>query len=334
MDISKSETPLKLVCLFIISVGILAAPGILVRGRTYLHQTTLRTAWGWAVAAVSAWTITWIADPCATIVSPSVADHVWYACAVLALCPPMAVLGSRRPGTRVWMWFILFPMLLALAWPLVAVRLQGSELRGVQLELPQLCAFVLILVMGVGNYLGTRFTLSALLYAAAVLASVVSMSSIAPSWLKDRQYVRLGCSATMALAIISIWSSRRPIPVARFDRLWFDFFDTFGVVWGRRIQDRMNYLAHKESWPFRLELDGFVEVDQGRVSDRSQSNVTDSKSMLRHVSNQTPPALVDYDSRIEHTFRWLLRRFVDPPWIDRRIGSANSDIVVDEIIDS
>ena len=186
MDISESEIRLTLVWQLLISLGILAASEVVARGRTDLQQTTLRTAWGWAVAALAAWIITWVADQCLKVASPPLADHAWYACAVMALCPPMAVLGSRRPGTRVWMWFILFPMLLALAWPLIAVRLQSSELRGIQLELPQFCAFTLILVMGVGNYLGTRFTIPALLYAAAVLPSVVSLSSIAPSWLEDR----------------------------------------------------------------------------------------------------------------------------------------------------
>ena len=331
---------MTLVWQLLISGGILAASEVVARGRTDLQQTTLRTAWGWAVAALAAWISTWIADQCLKVASPPLADHAWYACAVMALCPPMAVLGSRRPGTRVWMWFILFPMLLALVWPLIAVRLQGSELRGIQLELPQFCAFTLILVMGVGNYLGTRFTISALLYAAAVLPSVVSLSSIAPSWLEDRSHVRLWCSGLMAIAIVSIRLSRRPVPSTRINRLWFDFFDTFGIVWGRRIQDRVNHLADKESWPFRLELEGFVEVSP----DNSASHNGETGTPKREVADKRPDLLVgtqrpsittvEFDCRVEHTLRWLLRRFVDPPWINRRLGSMTSTSVDGEIIDS
>lgn len=307
--------------------------GVLLQGWRELRQTTLKTAWSWAFAAASAWTMTWFVDHCANAVSSAFADHAWYSCAVLALCPPVAVLGSRRPGTRVWMWFILVPMLMALGWPLVAVRLQGSEFRGVQLELPQLCAFAFVLVMGVGNYLGTRFTLSALLYGGAVLLSVISMSSIAPPWLSDRPQVRLWCSGVVAIAIVSIKFNRRPLMQTGFDRLWIDFFDTFGIVWGRRIQDRINHLAEKESWPCRLELHGFVDVNPLAMNGSRQSELVQTQPVPWRAGDQWPGKDAS-QTRIEHAFRWLLRRFVDPRWIDRRIGPNASSNELKEGIDS
>ena len=277
------------------------------------------------------WTTTWFADLYGKTMSTAVADHAWYACAVLALCPPMAVLGSRRPGIRVWAWFILFPMLLVLGWPLIAVRLQGSELRGLHLETPQVAAFVLILVMSIGNYLGTRFTLSALLYGMSILAIVVSSWSASPPWLTDRPAVRFWCTLLVVIAICMTKTSARPMAQNRFDRLWFDFFDTFGIVWGRRIQDRVNFIASKEGWPARLELDGFVWSDE--LTSVIDAETTDL-SKTGTDPQQKKFSATQIESRIEYTFRWLLRRFVDPAWIDDRLGSNSPSPVTELPADS
>ena len=264
-----------------------------------MKSTTLSSAWVWAIGALTFWTATWIADHLVHAVANSVADHLWYACAVLALCPAIAVLGSRRPGTRVWNWFIQVPMLFVLGWPVLTLWLQGSDVRGLQLETPQLIAYLLVLVMGAGNYLGTRFTLASLCFAAANGLIVISSSAISPEWLADRWSTRVWSSGLMAAAILL--ASRSPTDrtagVNRFDRLWLDFFDQFGVVWGRRIQDRVNFVAEKERWPARLQLHGF---------------------------EWTAPTDTATEARIEHTFRWLLRRFVDPCWIDERLGTKHS----------
>ena len=270
-----------------------------------------------------AWEITWFADSCANAISAAVADHAWYAVAVLALCPPMAVLGSRRPGIRVWAWFILFPMLFALGWPIIALRLQGSELRGLYLETPQIIAFVLVLVMSLGNYLGTRFTLPALLYGASILAIVVSSWSDCPVWLTNRNAVRFWSTFLNVFAICLTWTSSRPIAQNRFDRLWFDFFDTFGIVWGRRIQDRLNFIALKEGWPTRLELNGFDWSDELKPAVPAIDQNTVEPSKLENEPQRLDFQITQIEIRMEYTFRWLLRRFVDPPWIDERLGLSS-----------
>ena len=314
------------------SAGILGGGWVIIRGQNVLKHTTLKTAWVWSVFATLVWTMTWFADLCANSMSTALADHAWYACAVLALCPPMAVLGSRRPGIRVWTWFILFPMLLALGWPLIALRLQGSELRGLLLETPQLVAFTLILVMSIGNYLGTRFTLSALLYGASILAIVVSSSTCCPAWLTNRATVRFWSTLLTVLAIYLTWASR-PMVSNRLDRLWFDFFDTFGIVWGRRIQDRVNFIATKECWPARLELDGFVWLDEaGTIPEGGAESESDRKP--EHDARLYESSVKNIESRIEYTFRWVLRRFVDPAWIDERLGLPSQTTDADLPVDS
>lgn len=284
----------------LVSVTLVLAWGPLIRLRRWLKSTTLAPAGRWACAAAALWSLTWTLDYVLTLLSRSAADHLWYAAAVVALCPAIAVLGSRRPGTRVWTWFILIPMLFALGWPVLTLWIQGSDLRGLQLESPQLAGYLLVLVMGAGNYFGTRHTLPGLLYAAANTVLVLSSSAACPGWLSDRWWSRLGATGCMALAVVIAGrsASQPATGLNRLDRLWLDFFDQFGVVWGRRIQDRVNFVALKEGWSARLELHGFV-----------WSPVSDTAT----------------EARIEHTFRWLLRRFVDPEWIDERLGEGPAE---------
>lgn len=281
--------------LVLVSAGVAYAWWPLARLPLQVQATTLLPAARWTIAAAALWSVTWILDFALQQLTRAAADHLWYACAVVALCPPMSVLGSRRPGTRVWTWFILIPMLFALGWPVITLWLQGSEIRGLQLETPQLLGYLLVLVMGAGNYFGTRFTIAGLLFVAANSLLVVSSSSVGAGWPPDRWWARVAATTCMGLAVLSgSWTgTRAAAPQSPFDHLWLDFFDQFGVVWGRRIQDRVNFIAHKENWSARLEMHGF-----------------DWKS-------EPDPTT---QARIEHAFRWLLRRFVDPSWIDRRLG--------------
>ena len=261
--------------------------------------TSLISARRWCWAAVLLWTFTWTCDYVLGVTSPPVADHLWYASSVLALCPAIAVLGARRPGTKFWSWFILVPLLFALGWPVVTLLIQGERVRGLQLESPQLAGYLLVLIMGAGNYIGTRYTLPSLLYVAANASLVISSTTFGPAWMSDRWWVRCLASGCLVIAILSaaVAAGQSTRAQSRFDRLWIEFFDQFGIVWGRRIQDRVNYMATRESWNARLELLGF---------------------------DWQQPADPVTEAQIEHTFRWLLRRFVDPEWIDRRLGTRQA----------
>ncbi len=303
-------------------VGLMLAGRVLVTARRAVCATTLGSAWVWAALAFSLWTVSWASDLGLQVASKSGADHLWYGSAVLALCPAIAVLGSRRPGARVWTWFIQVPLLLVLSWPVLSLWLQGSELRGLQLETPQLVAYLLVLVMGAGNYCGTRFTLPVLCFAAACACLAVSSSVACPAWLADRESSRMWSTGLLVAAMLLASRARGggTQVVNRLDQLWFDFFDTFGVVWGRRIQDRVNYIAEKERWPARLELQGFVWDET--------SEEPSLQAMVREVGTTTDPGRPVTEARIEHTFRWLLRRFVDPSWIDERLGTAPTTAAV------
>ena len=315
-----------------ISLGSLLAWRYVLQARGWVQATTLQNAWWWSLFAATLWVVTWFADQCLSAISSEAADHAWYAISVFSLCPPVAVLGARRPGTRVWGGFIILPMLLVLGWPVVTLWTQGSELHGLQLETPQVAAFCLVLVMGLGNYCGTRYTLPVILFGCALCAQVVSSSVISPSWLSDRASTRFYCTAVMIIGIGIIRFSRRPVLNPGFDQVWVDFFDTFGIVWARRIQDRVNFMLVKERLSVRLEFDGFVWSHE--VTQAARTTEATDVSRVAVVRADESQEVARTVARVEHMLRWLLRRFVDADWIDRRLGTRSQQPVVQLPVDS
>ena len=231
------------------------------------------------------------------------ADQLWYAVAIIMLCPGIAVLGARRPGSRVWSWFVVLPMLLVLGWPALMMWGRGFQISPLYLERPAVICYMLVLVMGSGNYWGTRLTGASMLLVFALVLLIANSSDLFPSMFPGPKMGRIGATLCISAAFaIASRQMRRPLLVASpLDRLWLEFRDSFGIVWARRIQDRMNQTAQSENWPVRLQMHGFV-------------------STLGDNCENPEPA-----DRIEHAFRWQLRRFVDPEWIDQRLERPSSE---------
>jgi hypothetical protein len=223
----------------------------------------------------------------------------WYLTSILALCPPISVLGARRPGSRVWGWFVLLPLIAVLGWPAATVLGTHQVLPSLQLEAPPLIGFALVLVMGCGNYAGTRFGLAACLFAAGQCLIVLPATRfVAESNAAPDAYRAAGALLWLLAAATANRAVRRPrLAPSGVDRLWRDFRDLFGIVWAHRLQERINAEAARERWPVRLTSEGFLwepQVDE--------------------------PARTRALPRREHTLRWLLRRFVDDSWIDARLA--------------
>jgi hypothetical protein len=168
-----------------------------------------------------------------------------------------------------------------------------------------------------------------LLASAAGLGIVLPMSSWGERFFTQELPIHAGLAVSAELAIhaaatlvisLAVWrgafqarrmtaagagptSELRP-GIHRFDRLWSDFRDFFGIVWARRILDRVNFTAGEQNWPLRLHLDGFAPFD----SKAGRSGAVPSHEVSAAESQ-----------KIEHALRWLLRRFVDPQWIDERL---------------
>ena len=100
-------------------------------------------------------------------------------------------------------------------------------------------------------------------------------------------------SASLIIAAISCKLRSRLEQQSPLDHLWIDFRDCFGIVWAKRILDRMNEVAVTKQWPVQLQLHGLAWED----------NV--SASEAERIS-----------AEIEQNFRWMLKRFVNNEWID------------------
>lgn len=85
-----------------------------------------------------------------------------------------------------------------------------------------------------------------------------------------------------------------------WSRVSLNFRDHFGIVWSTRLTMRINEVAHRERWPWKLTADGLESVS------KENHSIIDSEE----------------DPRVERTFRWLLTPFVDPEWIDERLTAS------------
>lgn len=272
---------------------------VVAQARRAVRGTTLNLAWGWCLAAALGILSAWIAtEVCGW--PPSPWDNIaWYGVAILLLCPLIAVLGARRPGVSAWNWFVILPLIAVLGWPAVAIILAGARPGGFTLETPPFIGLLLVLVMGAGNYAGTRYRLPvAALWGSAVLFIVLPLAAIDGL---DKSWLRPSAVWSLGIAALAGWRAALRVTDANFgpDRVWRDFRDQFGIVWAHRIRERINEQADQERWPVRLERIGFVSIDGTEVS-------------LDEAARR----------RVDHTLRWLLRRFVDEAWLNDRLDTA------------
>lgn len=263
-----------------------------------VSQTSLLSAGYWLLAAVLAWAFALALEVRLVETSTGMRDLSWLMAAALGACAPIGVLGARRPGVGFWSVFVLLPLLLVLLWPALASTRVWRVGNPLELETPALLAFLIVLVMGCGNYFGTRFTLCAMGFGLSIVLTLAPLAATAPDLLKSSGETR--AIATLLLAGVAILSHRKREARAAsqcliWDRVWGDFVDHFGLVWAKRVMDRLNESARYENWGCRLHWHGIVWDE------------TSSEGTARS------------HERLAIVLRWLLKRFVDPEWIEYRL---------------
>jgi hypothetical protein len=277
---------------------------VLARLRKRLSGTALVSAWSPLVTAWFVWLVVAIVTVPPSPLRPW-ADSLWFLAAVTALVPPIAVLGARRPTSRVWTWFVLVPLVLVFTWPVLPDLTVGARPTAFNLETPVVVGYGLVLVMGAGNYLGLSHTASSLLWMAGLLLAVLPLCPATKNEMIDAWSGRMWGTWLLVAAgwIADRQVARCPLaegPHAQFDRAWSDFRELFGIVWAKRIQERFNDDAHRRGLSLRLGFQG-----------------------LEAASEKKPPDHLDATSRAlaESSLRWLLQKFVDPEWIDKRFAA-------------
>lgn len=263
--------------------------------RSALAQTTLSSAAWWAAAATLsiaavelasaafAWDIRWIAP-------------LQFCAAALSFCPFVAVLGAKRPQHLAWN-FVVFSLwgIVSLS-ALTALVMQRSD----HFVLGDARAWLLwvLILMGLVNYLPTRKWPVAVLVA---IGQIVLFASHLPL-LRGTGVATLPGAPSLALVTFAAatalvgWASE-PVRIAssnssaKFDRLWFDFRDLYGLLWGLRLQERVNAASTAAKWSLELNWSGFRPAE-------------------------IPP---QHRDALRLAMTGLLRRFVSHEWIAARL---------------
>ena len=309
--------------------------------RRLLIPTTLYAAWKWGFCAQLFWWVVLALSIINEVLSKSILptgteSHLWYGAAVLQLTPFVAVLGARRPTVNVWSMFVLSPMVIVIGWPVFIAWGTDQIQQPLLLETPACLAFSFVMLMGLGNYLGTRFSLAVCLVGLVLIGilshssqSMLFTSEISPKAIRIWGTILLTSAGFLASHLIA---NRRVCNVpeeqidlepgmnnslslkalcCQYNQLWFDVRDYYGIVWATRLMRDVNSMAEKESWPVRLSVMGLEP--------------------LNHSLELIEEELSKLDRQIEHRFRWLLQRFVTSEWIDERLlrtGTPDTDMPI------
>ncbi len=279
--------------------------------RANVRNTSAVSAANWAVLAVFVFLLC-CAVSCFGVLSIRGTSALQYAAAVMLLTPVIDILGARRPGHNAWPWFVVLPMIAVLQWPVASQLAAGNAALPVEVPIPTFCGYLLVVVMGCGNYFGTSNTTASLLMSVGcvlVALPATEWASFSSSW-----YVS-GASVALALAALSI-PRKLSDPPAREDNdrlhlhLWADFRDIYGMVWAKRVMDRVNQFASREKWLVYLTLDGFQPIQAQQAQP------------LQIEEEMRPSTATSVDDRPLVVLCWVLRRFVDHEFLLRYLPES------------
>ncbi|MEZ5939879.1 MAG: hypothetical protein R3C18_00720 [Planctomycetaceae bacterium] len=265
------------------------------RSNEHLRLTTLTMAAKWTIAAFCMWCVAAGASWFVNDIEPGVEDQLWYWTIVTSCCPPIAVLGARSPTHRVWNYFILLPLVAVLGWPAMTLWVPSDAWQPVEVGGPVLMAFGLVTVMGFGNFVGTRFMTATILSAMAILLALVPFATFRPESVPI-VFWRVSAATLLVLAAETAISASKCLYAEEspYTTIWNDFRDTFGLVWSVRILERLQEQARRDELPVEWSAEGL------------------------HWCTDDMSAREAAKMKLSHTLRWLLRRFVEPEWIDAR----------------
>ncbi len=214
------------------------------------RETSLLHAVCWAIASWAAWG----AALASAARWPSLAATVsCYSALSLTGCAAVAVLGARRPGVRTWN-FVVVALLAVELLALAESLLTAGTLR---LNVFQLTCLAGPLAVGVLNYLPTQLAPAAL---SLLLGCALEFAALVLSTRKGQERLPLGEMGGIALAFTP-WVAYGCLrgghtAGSEFDRLWRDFRNRFGFVWGQRLRDQFNRSAANAGWPVVLRWQG------------------------------------------------------------------------------
>ena len=271
---------------------------VLVWGWRSARGTTLAGVWLWAL--FSYWSLATVELSVMwnnATEAESFNEALRYLAAVTTFCPIMAQLGAKRPQVQVW------PLVVVSLW--VVLCLPAGEFlllkQGALMEIsPARSWFLVVLALvGLANNLPNRFWPSVLLL---FCGQLLLLDPYLPAGIAD--LLSLNNSALWALLLIAgaLLLHVFGWPVGGLhnasNRLWFDFRDTYGVLWALRLAQRVNEDQQRNGNGTILGWSGFRSRDPEGVGE------------------------IDLGDPSVRQFKSLLTRFVSAQWLAHRLSES------------
>ena len=280
----------------IVSVSVLL---VLARMKTLFAGLTVKHSWRWAlVAAVSLLASVAMSGRFFEI-SPALSSLLQLLSVVLMMTPAVSTLGARNPGVSVWQIFVVVPLIIVLLWPGLGDLISSRGKEPLRLGIPAFSGLCLVLLMSMSTCVGTSLTLASLFFFFAVslgLFPAMGWMDLMSPWQSVIPFLLL---SAVVLSARTIGIRGRAIETAQtrsalVDASWALFQDLYGLVWARRIQERVNQFASREKWNVLLTHEGFRDANGKSPSDLDLEKPRDA-------------------------LRWVLSRFADEQWIAEKL---------------
>ena len=217
-------------------------------------------------------------------------EKLRYFAATSSFCPLMAVLGAKRPQDKGWQWIVVS------LWIVLILPVGQTFIwRGGTLEVGPFRQWFMVILMlvGLANYALTRFGFAALVLTAGQACLLLpQLPLVGREWSSSWE---LGLLLIVASVGIVFWQTRLAPHRENWNRVWIDFRNAYGLVWGLRVMERINATAKLCNWESELGWFGFDKLD---ASTRAEADADAEE--------------------LERTVQTVLRRFVSPEWIEMR----------------
>ncbi len=270
-----------------------------IRFRALLDGLTLIGSWRWAVVAAVVYCLAMFVSGSIVEISPGLRSLVQLGSVTLLLAPLMSNLGARSPGAAAWQWFVVLPMVIVLMWPGISQVYSSQGKSPAELGVTESAGIVIVILMSVGSCLGTSMAFPAVLFFAGIVMNILPLAG----FLHARSpLVLLGpvlflfCESLVRRRIVNrnhaILSGSTVSET--IDETWQLFQNLYGLVWARRVQDRVNQFASREQWTVFLAMNGFRDNAGNIVPDTQLEKPRDA-------------------------LRWALGRFASEDWIHQRL---------------
>lgn len=293
---ARKNVPTVMILSAVLAAALAALSGLVRRGRQ-LRGTTLLAPCGWTLAALAMLVLSQLIAA-GQVAEANWVQHVRYLAGCATFCPLMAVLGAKRPQDRAWQ-FVVLSLYIVLALPALQQWL-ARPFANFELHSAWQWFVCILIAVGLFNSLPTRYWPSALLAAAgqgSLLWPWLPLQDFRSQLTEPAELASLGAMFWCLSVALWAWDlPRRRSTPSPADRVWLDFRDLLGAMWSLRVMERINAAGTQLNWPLRLRWGGWT-----------------GKPHAADETIEMPPAML-------RSWRMLLRRFVSPEWIDRRLS--------------